>query len=562
MSVLASVIVASWIVGATAQGPTGLFTDVSASCGITARMTCGATPSQHILEVNGGGVALFDFDRDGDLDVFLANGATLEDPQAGPGSRLYLNRGDGRFDDHTAAVGLTVRRWAMGIAIGDYDGDGFEDVFLACYGPNVLLRNLAGRRFEDVSMAAGLADDRWATSAAFADLDGDRDLDLYVVNYLQFDHRMPPNREGKFFKGVPVMAGPSGLEPQHDVLYRNVGGRYEDASLASGCRAERPGYGLGVVIFDVEGDGRSDIFVGNDSTENRLYRNLGDFKFKNVGTISGVGSNYDGSNQATMGIGLGDVDGNGFADLFTTNFSSDTNTLHLNLGDGFFDDRTSQFGLAQVSRPFLSWGTGFYDFDGDSDEDLFIASGHVYPEAATLSMDSEYAQRPLLFERVGRRFRRSTNAGEAFAKRFVGRATAFGDLDGDGDVDILMTTLNGPVLVLRNDAIINQPIVVEVDAGRGNPTGLGSRVELETTAGVQRRWIHGGSYQSCNAPAAYFAVPAAARITALRVTWPASTEPPTSYGGITPRTRVRVERDAAKPVVAPLRMNPAAQPPR
>ncbi len=522
----------AWVLGFSASvavggGPSTVrFSDATKSCGIDFKMTCGKTPSREILEVNGGGVALFDYDNDGDLDLFVANGATMDDPEHGPGSRLYANNGDGTFKDVTRELGITTKRWAMGVAVGDYNNDGYDDLYVTCYGRNILLANFSHRAaggFVDVTEIAGVGDERWSSSAAFGDIDGDGDLDLYVANYLEFDVDNPPDRTGKTFKGVPVMAGPAGLVPQGDALYENRGnGTFVDTTKQVGCVPDRPGYGLGVVILDIDKDGQQDIYVGNDSTENFLFRNLGHGEFEDIGVISGIASNYDGANQATMGIAIGDVDANGYPDVFTTNFSGDTNTLHLNLGDGLFDDRTSQFGLALVSRPFLSWGTGFYDFDLDGDEDLFIASGHVYPEAGWYEMDSQYEQQPQLFERRGARFELNVGAGDMFTSRYAGRSTAFGDIDDDGDVDVVMTTLNGPVHVFRNDSPRSNVVVVELKRGGGNHRGLGSMVELLAGDTVQRRWIHGGSYQSADAPVAYFAVGATApsRELAVRVTWP------------------------------------------
>lgn len=485
------------------------FTDVSKQSGVDFVMTCGTMPAREILEVNGGGVALFDFDNDGDLDLFFANGATMAEPMRGPGSRLYENKGDGTFVDVTEKLGIRLTRWAMGVAIGDYDSDGWDDIYVTCFGQDALLRNecfrTEGPRFVDVLADAGIRDDRWSTSAAFADLDGDGDLDLYVTTYLVFDVKKPPDRTGIVFKGVPVMAGPSGLTPEQDMLYENVGGRFRDISKEAGVSGLTGGYGLGVRILDIDGDGRPDIFVGNDSTENFLFRNLGRMHFEDIGVMSGVSANYEGTTQATMGIAIGDVDGNGAADLFSTNFSSDTNTLHLNLGDGFFDDRTAQFGLGIISRPFLSWGCGFYDFDLDGHEDLFIASGHVYPETATHKMDSEWAQELLMFRRAGKRFERIKDCGEMFARKFHGRSVAFGDIDGDGDVDMVMTTLNGPVHIFRNDTPRRNWLAVDLAGPKGNHRGYGARVELSSGAVVQRRWITGsGSYQSVDAPHAYF----------------------------------------------------------
>jgi len=539
--------------GTTAGGDLR-FTDVTAGSGIDLVLTSGSMPSRDILEVDGGGVALFDYDQDGDLDAFFANGATLADPGSGPGSRLYANQGHGTFTDVTAKVGITLRRWAMGVAVGDYDQDGDDDLYVTCFGPDVLLANDVGKsgRFRDVTAKAGLGDPGWSTSAAFGDVDHDGDLDLYVVNYLVFDPKHPPDRKGRTFMGVPVMAGPMGLQPQPDVFYENQGnGTFKDVTRERGLSVPRDGYGLGVTMVDFDRDGWLDIFVGNDSTENFLFHNLGGGKFKEIGVSSGVASNYDGANQASMGIGIADVDGNGFPDVFTTNFSSDTNTLHLNLEGKWFEDRTSQFGLGMISRPFLGWGTAFRDFDSDGDEDLFIANGHVYPETADHPMDTEYRQLPLLFERRGARFERVEDAGPMFKTRYLGRATAFGDLDDDGDVDIVMTTLNDKVVLFRNDAPARDVVVVELRDRQGSRHPQGSVVELSSGSRVARRYISGGSFQSVDAPTAQFGVagldPKSLR---LRVVWPDGQA--SDFAEVPVNRRITVRRSGDKPSSAPL----------
>jgi hypothetical protein len=528
------------------------FSDATRDSGIELAMTSGKTPSREILEVNGGGLALFDYDADGDLDLFVANGATMDDPEHGPGSRLFANDGTGKFTDVTADVGIDLRRWAMGVAVGDYDADGDDDLYVTCFGRNVLLRNQKtgdGRRFEDVTSEAGVGDERWGASAAFGDVDNDGDLDLYVVNYLEFDVKKPPKRQ--LFKGAPTFGGPMGMVAPADLLYENLGNvKFRDVTEKSGCVPDKPGYGLGVVVLDFDGDGKQDIYVGNDSTRNFLFHNVGEGKFEEIGVVSGAAANYDGRTQASMGIAIGDVDGNSHPDLFTTNFSSDTNTLHLNLGRLLFDDRTSQYGLAAVSRPFLSWGTGFYDFDSDGDEDLWIASGHIYPEAAEYEIDSDYAQPVSLFERKGARFVRDLDAGAVVRTAYSGRATVFGDIDADGDVDVIMSALNEPLRVFRNDAPRRDVVVVAPGDRGGNPRGLGSVVELVSGESVQRRWIHGGSYQSVDAPVAYFGLRAGDR-PKLRVRWADGTW--TEFGEVPSNRRLRVLRGRAGIEPSPLR---------
>lgn len=503
------------------------FTEVAKEAGVDLTLTSGTTPSRHILDVDGGGVALFDFDNDGDLDLFFANGATIDDPEKSPGSKLYANDGAGKFTDVTQKYGINVKRWAMGIAVGDVDNDGFDDLFITCYGPNILLRNdtqKSGGKFVDVSKQAGVDDNRWGTSAAFGDIDGDGDLDLYVVNYLEFDHKNPPSREGINYKGVPVMAGPHGLKPQQDILYENNGnGTFKDITEDAGCLVDKPGYGLVTLILDFNRDGKQDIFVGNDSTENFLFENKGDNKFQEIGQFSGIASNFDGSNQATMGIAVGDLDSNGLPDTVVTSFSSDTNTLHLNLGDGFFEDRTAQFGLGLISRPFLNWACALYDFDNDGDEDLFISSGHVYPEAATAKIDSDYEQPQLIFERKeDTRFDRVTDAGTIATEKLKGRSAAFGDIDNDGDVDIVLTQLNGPVKIFRNDAAGKNTLAIELRQKKKNHRAYGSTVELIADGKKQTRWIHGGgSYQSVSAPVAYFGFGKnPPKSVSIKITWP------------------------------------------
>ncbi len=500
------------------------FTQLGADqTGIDAIMTSGQTPSTQILEVNGSGLALLDFDGDGDLDLFVANGATMADPEHGPGSRLYENQGELRFRDVTAEAGIDLDRWAMGVAVADYDGDGRDDLYVACFGPDVLLHNDGGR-FTDVTESAGLGDPRWGTSAAFGDIDRDGDLDLYVAHYLEFDPAaLPANSQ---FKGVEVMAGPHGLQAIHDVLYENLGdGTFRDATAARSCLPAMPCYALGVAILDFNGDGWQDIFVGNDSQPNFLFRNRGDGTFVEVGSASGIATDGDGGEQATMGIGIADVDGNARPDVFTTVFSSDNNTLHLNMDGEFFEDRTARYGLGMVSRTFLGWSCGFYDFDHDGDEDLLIVNGHVYPQATMASMDSDYEQVPLLFAREGDRFERvaGRDAGDFLDQPRRDRAAAFGDLDGDGDVDALVGELNGGVRLLRNDRDGGSWISVALrDERKGsrNRRGIGAVVQIAYRDQVARRWIYSGGYQSVSSLVAHFGLPAGVSQVAIEVTWP------------------------------------------
>lgn len=548
------------------------FADVTSQSGIDMVMTCGDpnTPPEksEVLEVNGGGLGLIDFDNDGDLDLFVVNGATMDDTEHGPGCRLYENLGNLKFRDVTAKAGIDIHRWAMGVAVGDYDGDGFDDIYVCCYGPSILLRNTGDGRFVDVTKGAGVGSTGWSTSAAFGDVDGDGDLDLYVCRYLEFDVDHRPPRV--MFKGVSVMAGPQGLRAEQDSLYENRGdGTFLDITASAGCMPKNAAYGLNVVILDFDRDGKQDIVVSNDSMANFFFHNIGPVeghpRFEEIGTPSGIAANADGSYQASMGIAIADVDGNGFPDKFTTVFSSDTNALHMNTGGRLFEDRAQQYGLAMISRPYLGWSCGFFDFDHDGDEDLFMVNGHVYPQATMASMDSDYRQNPLLFERAGKRFNRITpEAGGAWlGEKHLDRNAVFADLDNDGDIDIIIGERNGPIRIMRNDIISSSPqtpmqnppgdwLIVELKDDRQstkNHRGLGSRIELiaHTPQGDARqtRWLFtGGGFQSSGAPYVHFGLPATTPPSTvdLNIVWPDGLQQPLKNVAL--RQHVLVRRQA------------------
>lgn len=501
------------------------FTDATERSGLRMILTGGAPVPTQIPEVKGGGLGLIDYDNDGDLDLFVPNGATLEAPARGPGARLFENEGGLRFRDVTAAAGIAFRGWGMGVAVGDVDGNGFDDIYVAAFGADALLLNDGRKRFRDATQAAGLWGSRWSTAAAFGDVDGDGDLDLYVANYLEFEPTRPP--AGATFRGRPVFAGPKGLTPIADVLYENVGnGRFRDVSRESGVAAARPSFGLGLAILDFDGDTRQDVFVGNDSMPSFLWVNQGGGRFVDRALAAGLALNGDGEAQATMGIAIADVNADGRPDVFTTNFADDTNTLRVSLpGQAAWEDRTRQYNLGAGSRPFLGWATGFYDFDHDGDEDLIVFNGHVYPTATLETMDSTYRQTPLLFERAGARFERvlPDRAGPWLAEAHVDRSAAFGDLDGDGDVDVVVAERAGPLRVLENDGARGSSLTVSLAdrrPGIGNRHGLGTKVVLHQGGVVQTRWIvSGGSFQSASAPVAHFGLADDSREISLEVTW-------------------------------------------
>lgn len=526
------------------------FTDVTAKTGIDFTLTSGRTPSTQILEVKGGGLAALDFDQDGDVDLFAPNGATLEAPDEGPGCVLFANDGGLVFRDATRDAGLSFRRWGFGCAVADVDGDGAQDVYVCCYGKNALLSNRGGR-FVETTDAAGVGCTAWSTAAAFGDVDQDGDLDLYVANYLDFDVARPPGKD--VFLGVSVFAGPSGLPPAPDVLYRNRGdGTFEDWSEESGIRRVAPSYGLGVVILDFDDDGRQDVFVGNDSVPNFLFTRRADGTFEEVAARSDLATDADGHAHATMGIAIGDVDGDLRPDVFTTSFMNDTDTLYRNRSESgapAFVDRTTAWGLGQITRPFLSWACEFADFDHDADEDLVIFNGHVYPEEITGPHGWDHEQRPELFERAGDRFRPvGAEAGGAWLdEKHCDRSACVTDLDEDGDVDIVVGALNGKIRVLENDGARGPWLEVALAdrrPGAKNRDGLGARVVLETPGAACERQVRfvksGGSYQSAVPPRVHFGVPIRTTTARLVVTWPDAVVQ--AVEAVAPGRRITVER--------------------
>ena len=441
------------------------FADVTKKAGVDFVTVCGNRDKDYVISVNGAGVALLDYDLDGDLDIFLVNGSRLPPPHGeGPGSpppsdALFRNLGGLRFEDVTKQAGLTESDWGCGVAVGDYDNDGDPDIFVANYGRDRLWRNDGDGTFSDVSDSAGTVDPHWGSSCAFLDYDRDGFLDLFVVNYLVFkpeDAKRRGTDPNCQYKGQPILCGPVGLPPAPCTLYHNRGdGTFEDVRETSGIRAvdlAEATYGLGVAVLDFDLDDRPDIYVANDTRPNLLFHNRGDGTFAEIGMRSGVALNDEALAQAGMGVDavfLGDRDRE---DLFVVNYEDDNNTYYRNDGGAFFTETTTPMGLAGPSFKYLGWASFFFDADLDGDLDLYIAEGHVVPQSNQIPSSPGYVQRNklLLNDGSGKFEDASDRAGPGLAVEKSSRGAAFGDLDGDGDPDIVVNEIDAAATVLEN----------------------------------------------------------------------------------------------------------------
>jgi hypothetical protein len=507
---------------AAAQAPGPRFTDITEQAGVTFRHV--STPEKrYIVESMSGGVALFDYDNDGFLDIYFVNSLTVDlmKSKGKTRSALYRNQGDGTFTDVTDKAGVGDVGWGMGVAVGDYDNDGFDDLYVTCVGPNRLFRNQGDGTFKDVTDKAGVGDKRWSAGAAFVDYDSDGRLDLMVANYVAFDfNNLPEFGSGRLcqYKGIPVQCGPRGLPGDGDALYHNNGdGTFTDVSKKAGVSDPDGYYGMGVVASDFDGDGLVDIFVANDSTPNFLYRNQGDGTFKEVGFNSGTAVNENGSEQGSMGVTVADYDHDGRLDLFVTNFDDDYNTLYHNDGRASFTDVSYASKVAAVSLPYVGWGTKFFDYDNDGWVDIFVANGHVYPQIAT------YRQRNFVHRnnRDGTFSEVAEKLGDVFADKRVGRGVAFGDIDNDGDVDVVVNNLDGAPQLLRNDGGANNSVLVRTVGARSNRDGIGARVRVVSGDLTQTDEVRSGaSYISHNDLRLHFGLERRAKIDLIEIRWP------------------------------------------
>ena len=523
--------------GFVKNGPI-IFQDVAAKAGLTSWHHVAGTPAKRlILEAKGPGVCLLDYDNDGWLDIYLVNGSTY-DALAGkaepPHAALFHNNHDGTFTEVTAKAGVANDRWGYGCAVGDYDNDGWPDLYVTNYGKNRLYRNNHDGTFTDTAEAAGVSVGTWSAGATFGDYDGDGRLDLFVDGYLKFDLSNPPYSGSKAmgfgfcqYRGEQVMCGPRGLVGEQDHLFHNNGdGTFTDVSKKLGVDNPAGYYGLGALFADVNGDGKMDLLVANDSTPNYLYINKGNGTFEDASYTSGFALNNDGREVANMGLAAGDYENNGHLSIVSTTFSDDYNVLFQNDGTGFFTDVSYQAGIAVSSIPFVGFGDGFLDYDNDGWKDLLIINGHVYPEVDRHpDWGTSYAQRPLLYHNVkkGKFELVPPVEGTGLAQVSVGRGAAFGDIFNDGKIDVVINNMDGVPTLLRNvNPDHHHWVDLKLIGGPRSPRdAVGATVYLNA-AGIRQRGdvLSGGSYLSSNDMRIHFGLGDAADAGTAEIHWP------------------------------------------
>ncbi len=519
---------------ASTTGPLVHYTDVAAKAGLTTPITFGGEESKrYIIETTGTGAAIFDYDNDGWPDIFLQNGTTLEGFPKGkePTSHLYHNNHDGTFTDVTGAVGLNTTGWGQGVCIGDYDNDGWEDIYATYYGKNRLYHNAHGR-FVEVGDQSGVAGDgkSWGNGCAWVDYDRDGKLDLVISNYVDFDLATAPKpgeRANCMWKGAPVMCGPAGLPRASNILYHNRGdGTFENVTKKAGIDKTEGHYSLSISTFDYDDDGWPDIYVACDSTPSILYRNNHDGTFTDVAVLAGAAFNEDGREQAGMGSSIADYDGDGRLDIFKTNFSDDTSTLYHNNGDGTFTDATFPAGLGLHTK-YLGWGAMFFDFDNDSWPDILVVNGHVYPEVEKYHLGSNYREPRILYHNNGNGTFAdiSDNAGPGITTPASSRGLAVGDLWNNGQLSAVITNMSAPPSLLVNDVKnSNHWVAFKLTGTKSNRSGIGAKLTVTITTPKGKRVLvdevrSGSSYDSNNDERIHFGLGAVDKLDAVQVRW-------------------------------------------
>jgi enediyne biosynthesis protein E4 len=511
--------------------PIANFIDIAEKAGLTmTNIFGGKDTKRYIIETTGTGVAIFDYDNDGWPDIFLVNGTTLEGFPTGkaPTNHLYRNNHDGTFTDVTAKAGLTATGWGQGVCVGDYDNDGWEDLYVTYYGKNRLYHNQSGVFTEVAEQAAVSGTGKaWGTGCAFVDYDRDGLLDLMVANYVDFDVSSAPapgERASCVWKGVPVMCGPRGLPGSKNILYHNQGnGRFEDVTAKAKIDQTSGHYAFSVSTFDFDDDGWPDIYIACDSTPSILYHNNRDGTFTDQAVVAGAAYNEDGREQAGMGSTIGDFDGDGRLDIFKTNFSDDTSILYRNNGNGMFDDVTYASGLGLYTR-YLGWGTMFLDFDNDGWPDLLLVNGHVYPEVDKQNLGSSYQEPRILYHNNGNRTFTdiSAQAGPGITTVTAGRGLAIGDLWNEGRISAVISNMNAPPSLLVNQVRSpNHWIGFHTVGTKSNRDGIGAQIKLKVGARILVDEVRSGSsYDSSNDMRVHFGLGAASKIDWVQIRWP------------------------------------------
>jgi len=550
--------------GGFVDGAPVVFVDATHAAGLDRfQHRSGGPEKQTILETPGSGVALLDYDNDGWLDIYLLNGSTfaaLKGKEPAPKAMLLHNNRDGTFTDVTEKAGVANERWGFGVAVGDYDNDGWPDIYISNFGKNRLYHNNHDGTFTDVAEKAGVTLGGWSTGPTWGDYDHDGRLDLFVPGYVKFDPDHPPlSGKGGLpagycqFRGVEVMCGPRGLTGEPDHLFHNNGdGTFTDVSVKAGVSDARGYYGFASLFVDVDDDGWVDLAVANDSVPKYLYRNKHDGTFEDISYISGFALNDDGREQASMGIAVGDYNRDGKVDFYITNFSDDYNTLYRNDGDAAFSDVSVRAGIATLTIPFLGWGTGFLDYDNDGLLDLFVANGHVYPGVDKQDWGTTWAQRPLLLRNLdGVKFQEVPPAtGSGLAVVAPARGAALGDLFNDGHIDVVVNNVDSAPTLLRNVVSNgNHWLTLKLVGGPKSPRdAIGAKVFV-TAGGIRQRGdvFSGGSYGSSSDQRLHFGLGAATKIEKIEIRWPSGAKEEVAVPGVDRIVTVVEGKGVARP---------------